>query len=89
VILHRIREGFSKVFRTDAEKLEMNMFMMLHTMSQSLKSILLTEKGKRLLCTGKARQGISPKSSELAKIFKTTGQPVIIAEAWKQAHIFL
>ena len=90
VILHRIREGFSKVFRTDAEKLEMNMvYDVAHNIAK-LEEHNVDGKKKKLVVHRKgSTRAFPPGHPELAKIFQKTGQPVIIGGSMETGSFLL
>ena len=90
VILHRIREGFSKVFRTDAEKLEMNMvYDVAHNIAK-LEEHTVDGKRKKLVVHRKgSTRAFPPNHPELAPIFKDTGQPVIIGGSMETGSFLL
>ncbi len=90
VILHRIREGFSKVFKTDAEKLEMNMvYDVAHNIAK-LEEHNVDGKKKKLVVHRKgSTRAFPPGHPELAKIFQKTGQPVIIGGSMETGSFLL
>ncbi|HLG23621.1 MAG TPA: RtcB family protein [Candidatus Nanoarchaeia archaeon] len=90
VILHRIREGFSKVFNTDAEKLEMNMvYDVAHNIAK-LEEHTIDGKKKKLVVHRKgSTRAFPPNHPELADIFKKTGQPVIIGGSMETGSYLL
>jgi len=90
VILHRIREGFSKVFRTEAEKLEMHMvYDVAHNIAK-LEEHIVDGKRKKLVVHRKgSTRAFPPNHPELAPIFKETGQPVIIGGSMETGSFLL
>jgi len=90
VILHRIREGFSKVFQTDAEKLEMHMvYDVAHNIAK-LEEHIVDGKRKKLIVHRKgSTRAFPPNHPELAPIFKSTGQPVIIGGSMETGSFLL
>ena len=90
VILHRIREGFSKIFQTDAEKLDMNMvYDVAHNIAK-LEEHKIDGKMKKLIVHRKgSTRAFPPGHPELAKIFKDTGQPVIIGGSMETGSFLL
>ncbi len=79
VILHRIREGFSKVFGTEAEKMGMHMvYDVAHNIAK-LEDHEVDGKKKKLIVHRKgSTRAFPPGHPELNTLFKKTGQPVII-----------
>tara|TARA_Y100000031_G_C8226437_1_gene388606 strand:+ start:632 stop:2104 length:1473 start_codon:yes stop_codon:yes gene_type:complete len=79
VILHRIREGFEKVFNKDAEKMEMHLtYDVAHNIAK-LEEHEVDGKKKKLIVHRKgSTRAFPPGHPELNPIFKKTGQPVII-----------
>ena len=90
VILHRIREGFSKVFSTSAEKLEMNMvYDVAHNIAK-LEEHNVDGKRKKLIVHRKgSTRAFPPNHPELAKLYKDTGQPVIIGGSMETGSFLL
>jgi len=90
VILHRIREGFSKVFKTDAEKLEMHMvYDVAHNIAK-LEEHVIDDKKKKLVVHRKgSTRAFPPNHPELAKLYKDTGQPVIIGGSMETGSFLL
>jgi tRNA-splicing ligase RtcB len=79
VILHRVREAFSKVFGQTAESLGMHLVYDVahniakvekHTVGGEVKDVLVHRKG--------STRAFPPNHPELAERFRSTGQPVII-----------
>ncbi|MEM2874054.1 MAG: RtcB family protein [Candidatus Nanoarchaeia archaeon] len=79
LILHRIREGFSHIFGQDAEKLGLHLIYDVahniakveeHKIDGKKKEVVMHRKGATR-CFGPARK-------ELPKIYRETGQPVIV-----------
>lgn len=90
VILHRIREGFSKVFNRSAEDLEMHMVYDVahniakveeHNMDGKRKKVVVHRKG--------STRAFPPNHPELAPIYKKTGQPVIIGGSMETGSYLL
>jgi tRNA-splicing ligase RtcB (3'-phosphate/5'-hydroxy nucleic acid ligase) len=79
VILHRIREGFEKIFGKDAEKMEMHLtYDVAHNIAK-LEEHEVNGKKKKLIVHRKgSTRAFPPGHPELAPVFKKTGQPVII-----------
>jgi len=81
VILHRIREGFAKVFGRSAESMEMNLVYDVahniakveeHTIDGKRKKVVVHRKG--------STRAFPPGHPELASVYQETGQPVIIGK---------
>ena len=90
VILHRIREGFSKVFNTDAEKLEMHMiYDVAHNIAKLEEHIIEGKKKKVVVHRKGSTRAFPPNHSELAKLYKETGQPVIIGGSMETGSFLL
>jgi tRNA-splicing ligase RtcB (3'-phosphate/5'-hydroxy nucleic acid ligase) len=90
VILHRIREGFAKIFKTEAEKLEMNLVYDVahniakveeHTIDGKRKKVVVHRKG--------STRAFPPGHPELAHLYKETGQPVIIGGSMETGSYLL
>ena len=90
VILHRIREGFSKVFKTSAEDLEMHMIYDVahniakveeHNVDGKRKKVVVHRKG--------STRAFPPNHPELPPIYKKTGQPVIIGGSMETGSYLL
>ena len=79
VILHRIREGFSKVFNQSAEDLGMNLvYDVAHNIAK-VEEHIVDGKRKRLIVHRKgATRAFPPGHPELPEVYKNTGQPVLI-----------
>ncbi len=90
VILHRIREGFSKVFKADAEKLDMHMvYDVAHNIAK-LEEHNIDGKKKKLIVHRKgSTRAFPPNHPELASIYKETGQPVIIGGSMETGSFLL
>jgi tRNA-splicing ligase RtcB len=90
VILHRIREGFSKVFKTDAEKLGMHMvYDVAHNIAKLEEHIVDGHKKKLIVHRKGSTRAFPPHHQELAPIFKETGQPVIIGGSMETGSFLL
>ncbi len=90
VILHRIREAFSKVFKKDAENLGMNMvYDVVHNTAQ-LSKFNIDGKIRELLVHRKgATKALPPGHEELPNLFKKTGSPVIIGGSMETGSYLL
>ena len=90
VILHRIREGFSKVFKTEAEKLEMHMvYDVAHNIAKLEEHTVDGKKKKVVVHRKGSTRAFPPHHPELAKLFKETGQPVIIGGSMETGSFLL
>ncbi len=90
VILHRIREGFSKVFHTDAEKLEMNMvYDVAHNIAKLEEHSVDGRKKKLIVHRKGSTRAFPPHHPELANLYKETGQPVIIGGSMETGSFLL
>ncbi len=90
VILHRVREGFSKVFGRSPEDLELNLVYDVahniakveeHDVDGKTKKVLVHRKG--------STRSFGPGHPELTKLYKDTGQPVIIGGSMETGSYLL
>jgi len=90
VILHRIREGFSKVFNQKAEDMEMNLVydvahniakLEKHKVDGKLKELIVHRKG--------STRAFPPGHEELDKLYRDIGQPVIIGGSMETGSYLL
>ena len=90
VILHRIREGFSKVFKKSPEELEMNLvYDVAHNIAK-LEEHKIDGKKKKLIVHRKgSTRAFPPGHEELNKLYKDTGQPVIIGGSMETGSFLL
>src|SRR3990167_3233918 len=90
VILHRIREGFSKVFKKSAEELELNLvYDVAHNIAK-VEEHKVDGKKKKVVVHRKGSTRAFPSGhSELAKLYKETGQPVIIGGSMETGSYLL
>ena len=90
VILHRIREGFGKVFKRTPEDMEMHMvYDVAHNIAK-VEEHKLGSKTKKVLVHRKgSTRSFAPHHSELAKLYKDTGQPVIIGGSMETGSFLL
>ena len=90
VILHRVREGFSKVFKKSAEELEMNLvYDVAHNIAK-LEEHKVDGKKKKLIVHRKgATRAFPPGHEELSKLYKDIGQPVIIGGSMETGSFLL
>ncbi|HLD86997.1 MAG TPA: RtcB family protein, partial [Candidatus Nanoarchaeia archaeon] len=79
VILHRIRESFEKVFKTSAEKLEMNLvYDVAHNIAK-LEEHEIDGKRKKVVVHRKgSTRAFPPNHPELCNLYRKAGQPIII-----------
>ncbi len=79
LIMHRVRESFSKVFGESAEDLEMNLvYDVAHNIAK-VESYKVDGKMRKVVVHRKgATRAFGPGEKELAGIFRKTGQPVIV-----------
>lgn len=79
LILHRIREGFSQVFNTDAEKLGMHLiYDVAHNIAKVEEHKIDGKKKEVVMHRKGATRCFGPSRKELPKIYRETGQPVIV-----------
>jgi len=79
LILHRIREGFSQVFGLDAEKLGMQLIYDVAHNTAKVEKHKVDGKEQELVMHRKgATRCFGPARKEVPKLYKSTGQPVIV-----------
>jgi tRNA-splicing ligase RtcB len=79
VIMHRVREAFSKVFKTPAEKLGMDLvYDVCHNIAKVEKYIVDGKKRTVVVHRKGATRSFGPGEADLSKRFQKTGQPVIV-----------
>ncbi|MBI2135891.1 RtcB family protein [Candidatus Woesearchaeota archaeon] len=90
VIMHKIREGFSQVFKQSAENLGMELvYDVCHNIAK-LEEYKIDGKKKTLLVHRKgATRAFGPGRKELGSRFKETGQPVIIGGSMETGSYLL
>ncbi len=90
VILHRIREGFSKVFNQSPEALEMNLvYDVAHNIAKieryevdgKMKPLVVHRKG--------ATRSFGPGQEELPEVYRKVGQPVIVGGSMETGSYLL
>ncbi len=90
VILHRIREGFEKVFKQKAEDMGMHcVYDVAHNLAR-LQEFKVDGKKKKLIVHRKGAtlcQG--PENPEVSKIYRDTGSPVIIGGSMETGSYLL
>ncbi|MEK6828465.1 MAG: RtcB family protein, partial [Nanoarchaeota archaeon] len=90
VILHRIREGFKKVFATEPEKLEMHMvYDVAHNIAKLEEHVVDGHKKKLVVHRKGSTRAFPPHHPELANLFRETGQPVIIGGSMETGSFLL
>ena len=90
VILHRIREAFSDVFRRSPEKLEMHMVYDVAHNTAKLERHLVDGQPKDLLVHRKgATRAFGPGGEGLPKCYQEVGQPVIIGGSMETGSYLL
>jgi len=79
VILHRIREGFEKVFGQTAEELEMNLvYDVAHNVAKVEEHVIDGKKKKVVMHRKGSTRAFPPGHPELIPKYQKTGQPVIL-----------
>ena len=90
VILHRIREGFSKVFNKSAEDLEINLiYDVAHNIAKVEEHKIDGKKKKLVVHRKGSTRAFGPGHPELSKMFQETGQPVIIGGSMETGSYLL
>jgi|TARA_B100001964_G_scaffold242488_1_gene317505 tRNA-splicing ligase RtcB len=90
VILHRIREGFSKVFNKSAEELEMNLvYDVAHNIAKVEEHVIDGKKKDLVVHRKGSTRAFPPNHNELPKIYQETGQPVIIGGSMETGSYLL
>jgi tRNA-splicing ligase RtcB len=90
VILHRIREVFSEVFKTDAEKLGMHQIYDVAHNTAKLEKYLIDGSWKEVLVHRKgATRSFGPGREEVSKVYRDIGQPVIIGGSMETGSYLL
>ncbi len=90
MIMHRIREAFSKVFEKDAEKLGMHMIYDIAHNRGSLETHKIDGKKKQLIVHRKgATSAFGPGREEVLKIYRDIGQPIIIGGSMETGSYLL
>ncbi len=90
VILHRIREGFEKVFKTSAEKLEMHLvYDVAHNMAKVEEHTVDGERKKLVVHRKGSTRSFGPGNDELIDLYKKTGQPVILGGSMETGSYLL
>jgi len=90
VILHRIREVFSKVLKQDAEDLGMHMvYDVAHNTAKLEKHKVNGETREVLVHRKGATRSFGPNREEIPKIYRHVGQPVIIGGSMETGSYLL
>lgn len=90
VILHRIREAFSKVFKQDAESLGMQKIYDVSHNTAKLEKYKVDGEMKELLVHRKgATRSFGPNHPEIPSIYRNVGQPVIIGGSMETGSYLL
>ena len=90
VILHRIREVFSKVFKTDAEKLGLRMVYDVAHNTAKLEKYKINGEMKEVLVHRKgATRAFGPGNPEVPQMYRSVGQPVIIGGSMETGSYLL
>jgi|TARA_Y100000310_G_scaffold228798_2_gene231120 tRNA-splicing ligase RtcB len=90
VILHRIREGFSKVFGKSAEDLEMHqIYDVAHNIAKVEEHQINGKRKKVVVHRKGSTRAFPPHHKELAKLYQETGQPVIIGGSMETGSYLL
>jgi len=90
VILHRIREGFSKVFNQRAEDLELDLIYDVAHNIAKVEEYKIDGKKKKLIVHRKgATRAFGPGNEELTKVYQETGQPVILGGSMETGSYLL
>jgi len=90
VILHRIREVFSKVFNADPEKLGLHMVYDVAHNTAKLEEYIIDGKRTKVLVHRKgATRAFGPNTEGIPSIYKSLGQPVIIGGSMETGSYLL
>ena len=90
VILHRIREGFSKVFSQSAEALEMNLvYDVAHNIAKVEEHIVDGKRKKVVVHRKGSTRAFPPGHPELDSLYQKSGQPVIIGGSMETGSFLL
>ena len=90
VILHRIREGFSKVFKKKPEELGLNLvYDVAHNIAKA-EEYMVNGKRKKLIVHRKgSTRAFGPGNPELIPEYQKTGQPVILGGSMETGSCLL
>ncbi|HLI46711.1 MAG TPA: RtcB family protein [Geobacterales bacterium] len=90
VILHRIREVFSKIFNSDPEKLGLHqVYDVAHNTAKLEEHIVEGQRKKVLVHRKGATRSFGPGSQDIPDIYKELGQPVIIGGSMETGSYLL
>jgi tRNA-splicing ligase RtcB len=90
VILHRIRETFSKIFKQTPEDLEMHLvYDVAHNVAKVEEHTVGNKKKKVIVHRKGSTRSFPPGHPELADIYKKTGQPVILGGSMETGSFLL
>jgi tRNA-splicing ligase RtcB (3'-phosphate/5'-hydroxy nucleic acid ligase) len=90
VILHRIREAFSKVFRQSAEDLNMKQVYDVSHNTAKIEKHNVNDKEKKVLVHRKgATRAFGPGREEVPEIYRKIGQPIIIGGSMETGSYLL
>jgi tRNA-splicing ligase RtcB len=79
VITHNVRQAFAKIFKKTPEEMEMNLIYDVAHNIAKIEKHEVDGKSKKVIVHRKgSTRGFGPGHEELAKIYKETGQPVIV-----------
>ena len=90
VILHRIREGFSQVFKKSPEALELNLvYDVAHNIAK-VEKYKIDNKMKEVVVHRKgSTRAFGPDNNDLDKLYRKAGQPVIIGGSMETGSYLL
>ena len=90
VILHRVREGFSKIFKKSPEDLELNLvYDVAHNIAK-IEKYKINNKLKELIVHRKgATRSFGPDNNELDSLYRKVGQPVILGGSMETGSYLL
>ncbi len=90
IIMNQVRKGFSDVFKTEAEKLDMHMvYDVAHNIAKLEEHVIGGKKKKVVVHRKGSTRAFPPHHPELAPIYKKTGQPVIIGGSMETGSYLL
>ncbi len=90
VILHRIREGFSKVFKKPAEELGLELvYDVAHNIAKIEEHLIEGKKYKVVMHRKGATRCFGPNRPEVPQIYRQVGQPVIIGGSMETGSYLL
>lgn len=90
IILHRIRESFSEIFKKSPEDMEMNMvYDVAHNIAKVERHEIDGKKRELVVHRKGSTRSFGPGHPELVKQYKETGQPVIIGGSMETGSYLL